>query len=53
MLARCAAFITCTQDFGKLFQRKAELQSSLYKVNSFDGRCRENPVTATRTLRRG
>jgi hypothetical protein len=50
MIARCATVITSTQDFGKLFQRKAELQSSLCKLNSLDGKCRENPVTAARAL---
>ena len=50
MMARCATVVTSTQDFRKLFQRKAELQSSLCKLNSLDGRCREYPVTAARAL---
>src|SRR5271169_4330755 len=50
MMAGGATVIACKQDFGKLFQRKAELQSSLYKLNSLDGRRGENPVTATRAL---
>ena len=53
MLARCATVITRTQAFGKLFQRKAQLQSSLCKLHSLDGRCRENPVTATRAPMNG
>jgi hypothetical protein len=46
MMARCAAVITCTQDFGKLFQGKTELQSSLRKLDALNGRCREHPITA-------
>jgi hypothetical protein len=53
MPAKCATVITRTQDFGKLFQRKAQLQSSLCKLHSLDGRCRENPVTAIRAPMNG
>ena len=53
MMAGRATVIACTQDFGKLFQRKAKSQSSLHKLNSLDGRCWEDPVTATRALRGG
>jgi hypothetical protein len=50
-MARCATVIMGPQDFGKLFQREAELQSSLCKLNPLDRRCWENPVTAIRALR--
>ena len=50
-LAGSAAVITRTKDFGKLLQRKTELQSPLRQLYALDGRCGEHPITATGTLR--
>jgi len=50
MMARRATVITCMQDFGKLFQGKTELQSSLRKLDALNGRCREHPITAISPL---